>query len=210
MTHLVDRGLDPLRTYRYRIASVTVHGEGLASPPSCSAPAPGQFLPSVDPPCALPTGWRERQVFGQGFTADLPVDTSTLVVVDGHPSSADPRLYEVTVSVAGRPVTVVAFTGGLVQQPIHREVRGFGSTASVDVRVTQRSDPAQTLCLLGVGTGGGVTCVARAPFDPTDLAWLATFGPKADTAVHVHVAAGTEARDLFVSIPLAGQLTAAP
>lgn len=211
-TSHTDRGLDLQTRYYYVLTSVSRGGESLPSNEGCSAPFPTALLPSLDPPCPLPPGWREQVLLAQSVTL-RPLPGEGPLVVDGRPGP-DPRFYVLTVSVAGRSMPAVSlFTGGLVQEPVHVEapLPAVGP-ATATVRAAVRHDPAQEVCLLGVGTavlGLGSVCAAPAPLDPLDGAWLAGAGPKAEAVLSLRLEAGGQAvLERWVRVPFVGQAAA--
>lgn len=158
--------------------------------------------------------WVERTLLQQSVpvvTPPVPAIDADLLRVKGNRSSADPRNYEISLWIAGQlaptnPISV--FTGGLLAVPVDLSLLHTPPIASqsAELRLTvrHRYDPAEVVCLIGVGD----TCV-NAPLDPLDIPWLTTAGPGAELIVDASLFVnGQQIATQTVAVPLLGQLFA--
>ncbi|HEV3472665.1 MAG TPA: hypothetical protein VG408_05600, partial [Actinomycetota bacterium] len=171
-----------------------------------------------DPGPLLP-GWTEKVLVEEipvSTPAVGPVD-ARLIVIDGAPQPAKPKMYDINITAAGTPLpTITLNSQGFLTEPIHVElVQIAKESTTAAVKLFYRFDPDVTTCQLGVGGN----CVVSLPLDPTDVWWTTENGPAAELIILAKIDVGkvdingTAANvdvpnPLYVRIPLLGQVRA--
>lgn len=171
-----------------------------------------------DPGPLLP-GWTEKVLVDETTVtvpAVGPVD-APLIVIDGAPQAAKPKMYDINITAAGTPLpTITLNSQGFLTEPIHVElVQIAKESTTAAVKLFYRFDPDVTTCELAVGG----QCVVSLPLDPTDVRWTTESGPSAELIILAKIDVGKvdingTAADvdvpnpLYVRIPLLGQVRA--
>ena len=171
-----------------------------------------------DPGPLLP-GWTEKVLVDETTVtvpAVGPVD-APLIVIDGAPQAAKPKLYDINITAAGTPLpTLTVNSQGFLTEKVHVElVQIAKESTTAAVKLFYRFDPDVTTCQLGVGGN----CVVSLPLDPTDVRRTTESGPAAELIILAKIDVGKvdingTAADvdvpnpLYVRIPLLGQVRA--